>query len=256
MRRASVWSLVPMLALVVACGPKKEATPAADTTAAMAPTPPAPRAIVTVIYNWPKDTVAFEKYYREVHIPLVGSAQQEIGFVNAELTKFTAGLDGKKPAYYRQAELYFPSLDAAKAGLATPAFKRVADDLSNFATGGLTAMIATETGPPSAMDCPAFATVIYNAPTDTSAFESYYPTHVGIVTEGIAEIGVVRADLTRFVSNVDGTPPAKYRQAELCWPSAEARAAGMGTPAFKKVADDFPNFVTGGMTGLVGVTTN
>lgn len=255
MRRASVWSLVALLALTAACGPKKEA-PAADTTAAMAPVPPAPRAVVTVIYNWPKDTVAFEKYYREVHVPLVGGAQGEIGFSAAELTRFTAGLDGKKPALYRQAELYFPSMDAAKAGVATPAFERVADDLSNFATGGLAAMIATETGDPNETPCPAFVTVIYNAPTDSAAFETYYPTHLSIVGGGMTEIGFVRADLTKFVANVDGSAPAKFRQAELCWPSAEARTAGMATPAFKKVADDFPNFVTNGLTGMVGVTTN
>lgn len=254
MRRASVWPFVLLLVLTAACGSKKEA-PAADTATAMAP-PPAPRAVVTVIYNWPKDTVAFEKYYREVHVPLVRQAQGEIGYIHAELTRFTAGLDGKKPAFYRQAELYFPSMDAARTGVASPAFKRVADDLSNFATGGLTALIASETSDPSATACPAFVTVIYNPPTDTTAFEAYYPTHVGIVVANITELGVVRADLTRFVSNVDGTAPAKYRQAELCWSSTEARDAGMATSAFKKVGDDFPNFVTGGLTGMVGVTTN
>ena len=56
----------------------------------------------------------------ETHLPLVSANQQEIGFTRADLTKFTGNLDGKKPTYYRQAELYFPSLDAAKKGMATP----------------------------------------------------------------------------------------------------------------------------------------
>ncbi|HYA48839.1 MAG TPA: EthD family reductase, partial [Burkholderiales bacterium] len=78
------------------------------------PAPPAapagPQAIVTVIYNWPKDTTAFEKYYAATHLPLVTANQAEIGFVRADLTKFARNLDGTKPAYYRQAELYFKSM--------------------------------------------------------------------------------------------------------------------------------------------------
>ena len=104
-----------------------------------------PGAIVTVIYKAPKDTVAFEKYYAETHVPLVVASQREIGFTRAELTRFNANLDGSKPARYRQAELYFPSMDAAKKGIATPAFKKVGDDLGNFASGGLDALIGAET---------------------------------------------------------------------------------------------------------------
>jgi uncharacterized protein (TIGR02118 family) len=78
-------------------------------------------------------------------VPLVVSSQPEIGFTRAELTRFNANLDGSKPARYRQAELYFPSMDAAKKGLATPAFKKVAADLRNFASGGLDALVGVET---------------------------------------------------------------------------------------------------------------
>ncbi len=72
-------------------------------------------------------------------------SQQEIGFAKAELTKFESNLDGSAPALYRQAELYFASMDALKKGTATPAFKKVAGDLPNFATGGLDGLIAVET---------------------------------------------------------------------------------------------------------------
>ena len=116
------WRLVTSLALVAGCGTqdKPADTPADQAPAAAEPAAPAgPGAIVTVIYNHPKDTAAFEKYYREVHLPLVSANQQEIGFTRADLTKFASTVDGKKPAYYRQAELYFPSLDAAKKGMAT-----------------------------------------------------------------------------------------------------------------------------------------
>ena len=254
MRRFPSW-LVPSLALVAACSKpadKAAEAPAAD-TAAVAPAPAGPQAIVTVLYNPPKDAAAFEKYYSETHLPLVGANQQEIGFTKAELTKFTSTLDGKKPPFYRQAELYFNSLDDAKKGMATPGFKKVGDDLANFATGGLIGMVAVETGDKGTAACPALVTVIYDTPKDSAAFESYYSaTHLPLVGAGQQEIGFVRADLTRFTQNLDGSAPAKYRQAELCFSSMDALKKGIATPAFKKVGDDLPNFATGGLTALIG----
>ncbi len=256
MRRFPIW-LVSSLTLATACSKpadKPAEAPPADTATAAAPAAPAgPQAIVTVIYKTPKDPAAFEKYYKEVHLPLVGSKQQEIGFTKAELTKFTSTLDGKKPTFYRQAELYFNSMDDLKKGMATPGFKAVGDDLSKFATGGLLGMVAVETGEKGSAACPALVTVIYNAPKDSAAFESYYSeTHLPLVGTGQPEIGFTRADLTRFESNLDGSAPAEYRQAELCFNSMDELKKGTATPAFKKVGDDLPRFATGGLTALIG----
>jgi uncharacterized protein (TIGR02118 family) len=255
MRRFPSW-LVPSLVLTAACSKPAEKpaeAPAADTTAAAAPAPAVPQAIVTVLYKTPKNPQAFEKYYSAKHLPLVSSKQQEIGFTKAELTKFTSTLDGKKPTFYRQAELYFNSLDDARKGMHTPGFKAVSDDLPKFATGGLLAMLAVETGEKGTAACPALVTVIYNTPKDSAAFESYYSAnHIPLVTAGQREIGFTRADLTRFDSNLDGSPPAKYRQAELCFSSMDELKKGTASPAFKKVADDLPNFATGGLTALIG----
>ena len=258
MRRSSIWWLVPSIALASACSKpadKAAEAPPADTAAAAAPAPAptGPQAIVTVIYKQPKDPKAFEKYYTETHLPLVSAKQQEIGFTKAELTKFTSTLDGKKPTFYRQAELYFNSLDDAKKGMATDGFKQVGDDLAKFATGGLLGMLAVETGDKSETACPALVTVIYNSPKDASTFESYYSaTHLPLVVAGQQEIGFVRADLTKFDSNLDGSAPAEYRQGELCFPSMDALKKGTATPAFKKVGDDLPKFATGGLTALIG----
>ena len=190
---------------------------------------------MTVIYNQPKDPAAFEKYYKETHLPLVVSKQQEIGFTKAELTKFTTTLDGKKPTFYRQAELYFNSLDDAKKGMATDGFKQVGDDLGKFATGGLIGMVAVETGDKSETACPALVTVIYDNPKDAAAFESYYSaTHLPLVVARQKEIGFERADLTKFDSNLDGSAPAKYRQAELCFPSMDALKKGTATPSVQE----------------------
>jgi uncharacterized protein (TIGR02118 family) len=259
--RFSSWLVVPAFVFAAACtkAGDKAAQPPADTTAAAAPAAGGPVAIVTVLYNPPKDTAAFEKYYRETHVPLVVANQKEIGFTRADLTKFKSTADGKKSPYYRQAELYFNSMDDLKKGIATEGFKKVADDLKNFATGGLTGMIATatnahETG--SAEAPAAIVTVIYKTPKDTAAFEKYYAeTHLPLVVANKDEIGFERAELTKFDANLDGSAPSRYRQAELYFPSMDALKKGIATPGFKKVADDLGKFASGGLDALVGVET-
>jgi uncharacterized protein (TIGR02118 family) len=135
MRRPLSWMVIPAIAFASACNRAGDRAAGGSEGGA----------IVTVLYKAPKDTAAFEKYYRTTHLPLVVAKQQEIGFTRAGLTKFASTVDGKKPVYYRQAQLYFPSMDALKKGIATPGFKQVADDLSRFATGGLDALIGVET---------------------------------------------------------------------------------------------------------------
>ena len=261
MRRLSSWRFITSVALVTACGTsdKPADAPPADAAPAEPAAASGPGAIVTVIYNTPKDTAAFEKYYRDVHLPLVSANQQEIGFTRADLTRFSSNLDGKKPTYYRQAELYFPSMDAAKKGMATAGFKKVGDDLANFASGGLTGLVATETSDPteaSTGEPMAIVTVIYKQPKDTAAFEKYYAeTHLPLVGASQQEIGFTKAELTKFESNLDGSAPALYRQAELYFPSMDALKKGTATPGFKKVGGDLPNFATGGLDGLIAVET-
>jgi uncharacterized protein (TIGR02118 family) len=146
--RISSWLLFPAIALATACGKSGDRAaeaPGADTSVASGPAAAGPKTIVTVLYNAPKDTAAFERYYANTHLPLVVANQKEIGFVRADLTKFVSTADGKKPTYYRQAELYFPSMDALKTGTATAAFKEVAGDLPKFATGGFDALVGAET---------------------------------------------------------------------------------------------------------------
>jgi uncharacterized protein (TIGR02118 family) len=245
--------------LVLAGCSKPADKPAADTVAA-APAAPAPMAFVTVIYNTPKSAAAFEKYYWETHLPLVGQKQAEVGFVSAELTRFDATLDGKPPTYYRQAVLWFNSMADLEKGIATPGFKAIGDDLANFATGGLTGMVGEQTNDASPLlagDTTAFVTVIYNHPKDHGTFESYYAaTHLPLVVQGAGAIAFNRAELTRFERNLDGSTPAFYRQAKLYFPSAAALKAGTATAEFKAVGDDLPKFADGGLTALVGHLTS
>jgi uncharacterized protein (TIGR02118 family) len=252
------WLLVLAFALAAACskaGDKGTETPGVDTMAAATATP---AAIVTVLYNTPKDSAAFEKYYSSTHLPLLFANEKEIGFSRADFTKFNSTLDAKKPTFYRQAELYFDSMDDLQKGVATSSFKKVADDLKNFASGGIIGMIATTTNEHEmgSGGTGAIVTVIYKAPKDTAAFERYYnETHLPLVMASQGEVGFDRAEFTRFNANLDGSKPARYRQAELYFPSLDAAKKGIATPAFKKVAGDLGNFADGGLDALIGVET-
>lgn len=100
---------------------------------------------VVVLYNPPKDPAAFEKYYNGTHLPLLYANAKEIAYTKAEFVKFTSSADGSPSSLYRKAELSFASMDALTKAMATPGLKKVAGDLGNFATGGVTVLIGEET---------------------------------------------------------------------------------------------------------------
>src|SRR5713101_8845134 len=95
--------LLSLAALVLIAGCSKPAPQQQESAAA----PAGVQWAVVVLYNQPKDTAAFERYYAQTHIPLVGAHQQEIGFTHAVLVRFARNLDGGAPALYRKAELWF-----------------------------------------------------------------------------------------------------------------------------------------------------
>ena len=101
--------------------------------------------VLIVLYNQPKDTAAFEKYYAEKHVPLFVAHAQEIGVTRVELVRFSAGADGKPAAIYREADLRWDSKEARDRGMATAGFKAVAGDIPVFATGGFTVLLGTKT---------------------------------------------------------------------------------------------------------------
>ena len=145
-------------------------------------------------------------------------------------------------------------MDDLKKGMATPGFKAVGDDLAKFATGGLIGMVAVETGEKGIGGVPgARHRDLQHAQGHArpSSPTTPRPTCRWSAT-GQPEIGFTRADLTRFESNLDGSAPAEYRQAELCFNSMDELKKGTATPAFKKVGDDLPKFATGGLTALIG----
>jgi uncharacterized protein (TIGR02118 family) len=95
---------------------------------------------VTVLYGHPTDPDAFEKYYRDHHMPLVAKMK---GIAKVELTKMLGAPDGSPPDYYRMAELYFADAAQMQATMGSPEGQATAADLANFATGGAKVLIGT-----------------------------------------------------------------------------------------------------------------
>jgi uncharacterized protein (TIGR02118 family) len=92
----------------------------------------------TLLYGHPADADAFEKYYKETHLPL---ASKMNGVEKLQLTKFVSAPDGGQAAYYRMAELYFAGPGQMQQAMSSPEGLAAVADLSNFATGGVTMIV-------------------------------------------------------------------------------------------------------------------
>ena len=98
------------------------------------------------------------------------------------------------------------------------------------------------------------ATVLYGHPTSPETFEKYYAeSHAPLV--GKVQ-GIVKAELTKFLPNPDGTAAAYYRMAELYFAGPAEMQQAMGSPEGQALAADLPNFATGGATVIMGVVEN
>ena len=98
------------------------------------------------------------------------------------------------------------------------------------------------------------ATVLYGHPTSPETFEKYYAeSHTPLV--GKVQ-GIVKAELTKFLPNPDGTATAYYRMAELYFAGPAEMQQAMGSPEGQALAADLPNFATGGATVIMGIVEN
>lgn len=88
-----------------------------------------------VLYETPTDTAAFDRHYREVHVPI---AKKMPGLQRFTLSRNATVLGGEHP-YYLVAELDFADLASAQAGLQSPeghaAIKDVQDNLAPICPG-------------------------------------------------------------------------------------------------------------------------
>jgi uncharacterized protein (TIGR02118 family) len=94
---------------------------------------------LTVLYGHPTDTDAFERYYATTHMPLVGKIQ---GVRRTERAKVVGTPDGSQPAYHRIFEFWFDDQPQMQQVLGSAEAQAAVADLGNFATGGVTILIA------------------------------------------------------------------------------------------------------------------
>ena len=88
-----------------------------------------------VLYGQPKDPAAFDKYYREVHIPI---ARRMKGLKKWTVGRVTGTADGQPSPYYYLADLYMESREDFDKLLSSPEGQAAVADVPNYATGGAT----------------------------------------------------------------------------------------------------------------------
>ena len=96
---------------------------------------------LTVLYGHPVNPAEFQRYYREVHIPL---AKRMKGLLGWTIGMCESAAHGQQPPYYMIVGLYAESREALEAILASPEGQATVADVPNFATGGATFMFDDE----------------------------------------------------------------------------------------------------------------
>lgn len=87
-----------------------------------------------VLYGHPKDPAEFDRYYRDVHIPL---ARQLRGLRKWTVGKVLGTPDGSPSPYYYVADLYMDSREDFEQLLQSPEGRAAVADVPNYATGGV-----------------------------------------------------------------------------------------------------------------------
>jgi uncharacterized protein (TIGR02118 family) len=94
---------------------------------------------LVALYGLPTDVADFERYYAATHVPL---GHKLPGLQRLETARFLGTADGGTASYHRIAELWFADLESLQAAAASPQGQALAADVANFATGGLTVLVA------------------------------------------------------------------------------------------------------------------
>lgn len=95
---------------------------------------------VIVIYGKPGDPAAFDRHYRETHVPLVHRMPHLRAFVFSKGAVQSTDA-GKEP--HLVAMLSYESDADLEASLGSPEGKAAVADVANFATGGVTILTIT-----------------------------------------------------------------------------------------------------------------
>ena len=114
---------------------------------------------VLALYPAPKDPAHFKKYYEETHLPLAG---QMPGLLSSRYSFSIEGVGAPSP-YFCVWEGEFANEAVMGAAMQSPIGQKVAADVANYATGGVTIVHfdvhAPAHGPALATQAPAGAEV-------------------------------------------------------------------------------------------------
>jgi uncharacterized protein (TIGR02118 family) len=94
-----------------------------------------------VMYPTPTDVAAFERLYQSEHVPM--AVKKLEGKTKLVATKVQASPQGK-PAFYRIAEVHFPSMEALQACAASPGGKETLAHAARISTGGPPVILIAE----------------------------------------------------------------------------------------------------------------
>lgn len=86
------------------------------------------------LYKHPQDAAAFDAHYSDKHIPL---AKTLPGLQSYEISRGPVIGSSGQSQYHLVATLGFETLESLQAALTSEAGKAVAEDLGEFATGGV-----------------------------------------------------------------------------------------------------------------------
>src|SRR2546430_17159337 len=86
-----------------------------------------------VMYPTPKDVPAFERLYQDEHVPM--AVKKLAGKTKLVATKVQGSPQGR-PAFYRIAEVHFPSLEALQACAASAGGEEKTGDAGENSNGG------------------------------------------------------------------------------------------------------------------------
>lgn len=86
-----------------------------------------------ILYPTPKDPVAFDRAYREQHLPFAGP---RLSGATGVATKRVVGPAFAPPPYHLMSDVSFPSLDALKACAASAGGQEALQHAASISTGG------------------------------------------------------------------------------------------------------------------------
>src|SRR5215472_14751643 len=100
-----------------------------------------PEVKLVVMYPQPTDVDSFEKRYADEHVPM---AVEKLAGKNKMVATRVLGAPSGTPAFHRYVEVYFPSVDALNACVASQGGQETVAHGADMSTGGPPVVLIAE----------------------------------------------------------------------------------------------------------------